>query len=820
MTWKVTRISIKGVKGTLDKSGDFDLPNGKSIAIFARNGCGKSGYADAIEYFFSSDGEVEHLGKGGADSERGGKHAIRHVLAEEKGIPSVISVTISRQQPSKETVTATRAVNVGRADPLPVALDAIIRAAPAHRILRQHDLRRFVVDMNPREKYSELSRWLGLERLEQILAHLTTTQNELAKTNPDREFTERLQDIPRHTENSIQKYDPKVTLEWCSSQVKRHLGEATPITSVVDLEPVIAKLTQHRDQLVLLSGRVTDQFKSKVALEKVIAESTSDASPITKLENAVKSAVASEKHLEEVRSKVSDNVFQEVWEAAYKLLSSRKLDQCPVCSTPWGETGAGTQDKAQSHLSANLESLGNLVKAQSRFKESESLLAKSTAAFVQFMREVEAYCKVLSCDEASPKVSALCVTSETLASAGELSPTAKIKECEDTVRQCREIIGSSLYNDLNKVVIDATPATSQVDESINHIRALKDTLTRLAELQREREEYKKVSAGFLLVAEAIQSEASQLLTGVVKVLLKDLQQMYRKIHPAMDVPNIYLKPDTETKTLVLRIDFHSEGRTVPPAGYLSESYINTLGLALFLSCARHLNSEFPFIFLDDIVSSYDAEHRARIADLIAEDLGDFQIFLTTHDDLFYSILKSRLEDRDWKFERISNWSLDEGPKRETDLLRPAQVSALINDTDPNAGNAVRQYMEEWLDKMCARYYVYTLHKRFSQEYNRTLFDYWQPFIKRCSDISGDFFNKHVAKAACFKRLSVQPLINYYSHWQASPYQWPSIGDVKYVWEEFQAFEKIFHCYSCSKLLRYDHDSNSLFCSCGKDIFPP
>ena len=86
MSWKIRKLSVKGVKGVLDRSGDFDFGDGKSIAVYAPNGCGKSGYADAVEYLYSKDGAVEHLGQGGADSERGGKHAIPHVLAEEKGI--------------------------------------------------------------------------------------------------------------------------------------------------------------------------------------------------------------------------------------------------------------------------------------------------------------------------------------------------------------------------------------------------------------------------------------------------------------------------------------------------------------------------------------------------------------------------------------------------------------------------------------------------------------------------------------------------------------------------------------------------------------
>ena len=76
----------------------------------------------------------------------------------------------------------------------------------------------------------------------------------------------------------------------------------------------------------------------------------------------------------------------------------------------------------------------------------------------------------------------------------------------------------------------------------------------------------------------------------------------------------------------------------------------------------------PILFLDDVVSSYDAEHKERIVDLIAERLGGFQVFLTTHDWRFYSMLKDRVHDKGWLFERISGWDFEHGPKREVDAL--------------------------------------------------------------------------------------------------------------------------------------------------------
>jgi len=198
MSWIVAKLSIEGVKGVLDRAGDFKLArkrSPRSLAIYAPNACGKSGYADAVEYLFSKDGGVEHLGRGGADSECGGKHAIPHVLAEERGIEPKISMTLVNLELG-ESVQVSRPVKTGRADSMPPELGAIVRGAPAHRILRQHDLRRFVVDMTPSEKYTELSRWLGLTRLEQVLKHLGTTSNALESTDLDREIDERVHELP------------------------------------------------------------------------------------------------------------------------------------------------------------------------------------------------------------------------------------------------------------------------------------------------------------------------------------------------------------------------------------------------------------------------------------------------------------------------------------------------------------------------------------------------------------------------------------------------------------------------------------------------
>jgi hypothetical protein len=820
MSWKIRKLGVKGVKGVLDRSGDFDLGDGKSIAVYAPNGCGKSGYADAVEYLYSKDGAVEHLGQGGADSERGGKHAIPHVLADEKGITPLVSVTLHNDSPP-ETIEVTRQVKTGRADPMPAQLEAIVKAAPAHRILRQHDLRRFIVEMQPREKYSELSRWLGLEHLEEVLAHLTTTRNELAKADPDREFSERLQDIVKHTNSEVTKYDVPMILAWCNKKTKEHLGGEQTIATLSDLDRVVGMFRMRRNELVLQVGAISERHQAKQQLEQSSQQLVVQDGRIKDCAKALTTAVGAERKSAEMVASAKESFFQQLWEASKQVLDTKQTTECPVCLTEWDNTKAGSQRAALLHVTQGLERLDEVKKAQADEKNSATQLRDAAKAVQSTLEQLQEAARKLSLSEIVDQSSAL---SAKLAEVPKESQPISGQEAliSELLSQCRNLVEKKVNASLPKVQIEnLPPEATSLEDTIGQFLGLKTALQRLDELMRERDEYQKMAQNFEAIATLIQSRASNLIDGVVQSLRSDVERIYRKIHPASVIPHIHITPDTKNKTLGLRVDFHSPSRTVPPGGYLSESQINTLGVALFVSCVRTFNRSFPFVFLDDIVSSYDADHRARIVDVVAEELVDFQVFLTTHDERFYAMLKSRLASKGWQFDRVTGWVFEEGPRRETDSTEPDVINRLIQAGDPfTAGNAVRRYMEEWLDEMCAEYEVYTVHKRGPKEYYRTLFDYWDPFVTRLKNIKGSFFAQRIEKQECYDRLKSHPLINYYSHAQANPYGWSSMGDVSYVWDEFTKFQGLFHCHGCARLLKYDHDGERLYCTCGGQIFPP
>ena len=822
MSWRVSKIFVRGVKGVLDRSGDFDLSDGRSFAIYAPNSSGKSGYADALEYLFSRDGTVEHLGQGGFDSEHGGRHALPHVLAGEKGITPSVSITLRPSDGNRETIEFTREVKTGQADPLSTQISEVIASAPAHRILRQHDLRRFVVDMGPRDKYSELSRWLGLERLERVLAHLTTTGNELDKAGVDHEFSERMKDVTNHTNGQVHDYEVASILEWCNAAASKHLQRDFSIRSVTDLDPVVDALRGYRDQKTRDAGNSSDRLTAKQSLEQFSRRFSSTDSPVSAFATALQDLQDANASLRTAEIGALERDFQRIWEVSKELLGSAQVAKCPVCSTYWSRTEHGSQRSALSELEQNLNRLKGLREAQEHQKSKQANLTAVSHQLQQALETLEDSASALLLEGLAKESARL---REYLSTLTVENDTPVTLEPSGLSAEIQTSILDPLNTALPTIAIEGAPAEAQaVDEAIGQILGLQGALERLQTLQREHEELEAIRSGFETISNAIQDASSNLVDGVILSLRHEVESVYRKIHPNSVVPNVHVSADTKNKALHLRIDFHSTHRTVPPSGYLSESKINTLGLAIFVSCVRMFNREFPFrefpfMVLDDIVSSYDAEHRARLVDVIAEELNDFQVFLTTHDERFYAMLKSRLAGTGWRFERITGWDLVDGPKRESDRLDHEMVSSLISQGDCNvAGNAVRRYMEEWLDQKCTEYAAMTLHRRGPREFERTLFDFWDPFVTRIRRVKGRFFADRIEPQECYRRLVSNHLINYYSHSQANPYTWGTMSDVKYVWEEFTNFQKLFACHSCWKDLKFDNRDDRMYCTCGGAIF--
>ena len=113
----------------------------------------------------------------------------------------------------------------------------------------------------------------------------------------------------------------------------------------------------------------------------------------------------------------------------------------------------------------------------------------------------------------------------------------------------------------------------------------------------------------------------------------------------------------------------------------------------FLASVNAFNKENGFIILDDIISSFDTNHRKRFADLLFEKFNDYQIILLTHESEWYEYVRAIAKNKNWLSNKI-NWNEEKGTHLEESPLdiRERIVNSIKNNIETNLGNDIRIYL--------------------------------------------------------------------------------------------------------------------------------
>lgn len=823
----VNKIIIQGIKGILKP---VELSLGKaskpcSLAIFAPNACGKSGIADAVEYFFDEKGEVDHLGIK-ADSEKGGKPALLHIHAIKSKITSQIALTFYGDQYTKP-ITIKRDVKTGTKDEVPAEIASIVNSARAARILRQHDLRRFIVDYDPASKYAEMSRWVGLESLDVLRDQIQKAQSEFNKKGKHQAISERLTDISKKTNQSVQTFDEKSILNWINNVLLKGIQVTTQLEFLLDTKGLFEKLDALQVQEDKKLGiNLFQDFISAVP-SLVDDKNNSTALKDFSFEAKVIQLQKAFSELDDLKVKTKNINYKELWQHSKKLLTADRLEYCPLCETEWPLTKYKSRQALAEIIESNLATLKAVTDVEERVANAITETRKALQNDKSLLLTIKERAKSanLLINNNIEKGITTCID--------DLLQVIDAKTCKDFKdvpgakywQPFTEAAKTEILSRLKEAEKEITARTKESPDlkrfhnAKTMIAGIVESKDRYDSLLKEQEEYERMGDSLSKVAGTIRDAVKNKMKAVLSVLKQDVGNIYKKISRALFIPEILIEvPEEKSASLNLRISFYDLNVPVSPGGYLSESYINTLGIAVFLAAVKNFNSGFPFIVLDDIVSSYDAEHRGHIVDIIAEDFKDYQIILTTHDYMFYKHLRHRLQDKNWRFKQIKDWKIDSGPRLHDEVTDEQEIENLFANKSnyQTAGNEVRRVMEEWFDQICEELGAHTPHKRGMHDYTRTLFDFWTPFITQVNSF-GPAIMKWLESQICFERLKSHLLINYYSHHQSNPYEWGDMGDVEYIWNNFKEFKALFRCQQCTGKLTYKSgDDKKPYCKkCGE-----
>jgi hypothetical protein len=784
---KIERVTLSGFRAYLNEQ-TFSLLQGKahrSLAVFAPNAKGKSSFVDAFEFFFSADGTLARLGLR-RSSMQAGREALPHIMAEEKGIESAVTMAFRGPQGA---FSDKRVINDATAPP--ASAKTVVDARKLDFIIRGVQLRAFVEHQSPTERYTEVSRWFGLSALVQIQTNLRAVRLGIGQSvESDAATKERLADLSRATGGSVQQWDDGAVLAWINKNLLTPL-DASVALAALDKNDVSYKAIKDRKLAEDAETGLLQYEQALAALKRAYAvqpETLKEIGAIPELYDQLAVLEQAQKTEEAERAKSASNAFKDVWEAAQKVLKapSLPLDSCPVCETPFDKTSAGSKDALSLQVTMRLDSLAAYSKAlaelnnarraflqrvgNARSALSSLVTALTSAGLADKIDEIKSYAKAL--EEWQD---------------GHVLPSADKTKAE-ILNQIS--ILDLVVEDRKQRQGDLTwaKALAKIDELIGIRR-------RLEHVSRVREELVKLHKSLEDQESFITGRIKAYCQQVIDALRDRVNEIFRAVHPeAQNAPAVRLDLDPEGRRpeLTLSFDFAENRKAVAPSGYLSDAQVHTLALSLRLAAIEMFNKDVPVIVLDDVITSYDADHRRAVAAMLAEQFSDHQIIVLTHDERFFVYLKELLPSASWDFKRITVLDPEYGPRLHDHKVADTQIEDL-HAHGQSAANEMRQAEEEWLTQMCRDFgtdlRIRDVHKPYSYE-RWELAQSLANFLKSKGIVPPAVFG---VKNQFLTTLVSGQIENFGSHFQDNPNGFGSIGDEKRRWLEFKTFRASFRC---------------------------
>jgi hypothetical protein len=295
--------------------------------------------------------------------------------------------------------------------------------------------------------------------------------------------------------------------------------------------------------------------------------------------------------------------------------------------------------------------------------------------------------------------------------------------------------------------------------------------------------------------------------------INEYYQYMNPDEPFQEIKIVTIGDDDELNGIT--IEYKYNGNWVsPPQKYFSESHLNCFGLSFFLASVDAFKGKIKVIFLDDVISSFDSNHRKRFAELIFEKFSKYQIILLTHEeDWFTNFVSPLAKKKSWLINDIK-WTEDKGThlEEEPSDLKERIEKNLAESNIADLGNPIRKYLEFSLKEI-----AFNIEAKVSFNYNGTnehrmpheLITRIKSEIKICSpELKNQF--------PLIDKILASLILNNLSH--ESTFN-PKIGDLKAFWADILELEKIFICEQagCNRpmisLKNYDTVAKKIRCGC-------
>jgi energy-coupling factor transporter ATP-binding protein EcfA2 len=758
MRERLTHLAVEAFRG-VPNEWSVEWPDGASMVVRGDNGTGKSTIADALEWYFT--GRIEFLAREGRE------RSIRHVGAP-KTRHTLVAVRTNGSLSGRQSLPPS-----GRS---PWFTSRI----PDNFVLRGRTLSDFV-EKPKAEKWKALASVLGLRDADQLRLDLQTVKNQLEEeASARKDETKRLGSAMRPSLKTISDVALLAAIrDGCTT-----IGVTAPTSLSQALDPgwlpeaASSQPDLRAVELSTLRADIQVALQSRLSLDGIDTWNS---------------------YLLSADASLRDR--QRFMAAANTLLASSTYDgRCPLCG----------QLANRASIEARVtEALEELQAASAEHERAESSLRRAINGIQVYGNQLEDLRRRLSDVKVAPPIDV------------PTSPVDSILECLKEGRRVsdasvREFLqGGHAWLSAASDALTAFPASPSRDSRLVEVATLCEQGRRWLSA---RERSAAASAAFAL-ADRLHATYQRVEVAHYRSILSAISarvaELYSTLHPNEGFAAVAIEPWTD-KGLELAVDFHGTHQR-PPHGVLSESHLNSLAVALFLAMAEMFNERLNFVVLDDIVNSFDVEHRGRLAELLVKEFDDRQLIVLTHDHQFYLHLARRAPA--WITLELASWTFDEGPRptkyATARLIETVRVSLADGDIQ-GAGQKARRALEEILDEACEAMGAALPFRRGHANDRRELTELISGLRSKLKSSSRAWYSR-LDPLLTNLEADVQAALNVEVHTGPG---WASIQEVEAALQRIQALDGEFTCHFCGSRIWAEGSRDAARCSCGRSTYPP
>lgn len=771
---KLKQIDIKGLRGIKD-SLSLEL-NGKSVVLYGDNGMGKSSISDAIEWFYTN--KVAHL----SGTEIDLKDALRNATLEEDFVSETALKFLKKSafDTGKTLFYKRGKLEQDYTVKSDVISDYIVKSREENLLLRYKSLNDFV-DITKGDKLKYLSDIIGFSEVtkkkEVLRKAFTSIKTEIKNQNFEGQINGQKAIL-------IDKIGAAVSQEKDLFEIIKK--KITPLKTKIKIENIedIDALLRH-----LKSTTNEKLLKENTFLEKAQTGIIGLQSEVISI-NTHYDAYYDE--FQKIAADVEGIIkiyIGDLLKSGDKVIQKfHKEESCPLCLQPKSKDELRTEiaerlkeiEEAEKTLKA-FRKAQELIKSISieRIKRVDLLLSESLFKFPeneQLKKDLE---------NINGKLKLIELASLVKPSSGDKIQNSKNIELN--------VLDFLFLDDLAARIkkLKETIKKDNITEIYANISASKDAFLKIKTLEKEKKILEKQSSSLSVIYNEFIKVQKEGLENFIYSFSSKINEYYQYMNPDepfQEIKIVTMGEEDELNGITIEYKYN-ENWVSPPQKYFSESHLNCFGISFFLASVDAFNDINEFIVLDDVISSFDSNHRKRFAELLFEKFSDSQIILLTHEEeWFRNFVKPLARKKGWLVNEIK-WTEAKGTHfEESQGDIKSRIEKKLSESEVDGlGNPIRQYLESSLKEICMNLDVKVSFRPNEINEKRMPDELINELKSRIKSKSKDL-KEHYPTIERIANSSI--LGNLLSH--DNPFN-PKIGDLKAFWADIQELEHIFYC---------------------------